>query len=272
MRLVSPFISVLLISILAVGPLSAQTAAPSSDNPLIQSLQLHVIEGDGSASTAGSQGRDFVVEVTDANGAAVSDAAVSFRLPDVPPSGTFADGSHAAVAYTDQNGRARISGIQWGLTPGRVPVRVTATKGMAHAGLLAQEFVTQQAVSASTVPVPASPALPVASVQPLPLALPALEAQAMPRPPAPGQSATVITAAAPSRPAAPAQVSEPSVSVTSAPGDAKHHSGKKWLILLAVAGAAGAGVAVAGKKKSSSPPAPSTGLSIGTPTISVGHP
>ena len=42
--------------------------------------------------------------------APIPGAAVAFRLPDTDPIGTFADGSHATVVYTDINGRAQVVG------------------------------------------------------------------------------------------------------------------------------------------------------------------
>ena len=104
-------------------------------------------------------------------------------------------------------------------------------------------------------------------------------------PPAPGQ----LTQSAPSSLGAPqrndatnqnsatataAAKTEPSVTVRNDSRAAVGHSGKaKWLVLAAVAVAAGAGLAMAGKSKSSSATAtPTPGISIGAPTVSVGHP
>jgi hypothetical protein len=220
---------------------------------------------------AGSRAvQEFLIEVTGSNGAAVPDAAVTFRLPDAEPTGRFADGTHAAVAYTDQTGRARIDGIRWNAAPGTVAIRVTATKGTAHAGILIQQTLAPIGMAALPDPVSQTPtSVAPPTTTPLPLA-PPIDTQLLAKAIPPGQLAT----AAPPIDARPRlQNPEPAVSVTSAsPGESKHSSKTKWIILAAVAAAgAGAGVAMMGKKSSASNPT-APGISIGPPSVSVGHP
>jgi hypothetical protein len=275
MTLISRFISLLLTPILIIGPLSAQTSvAPpesSSDAATLQALQVRVVEGAATDISAGSRAlQGFLIEVTGSNGVAVPDAAVTVRLPDVEPTGRFADGTHAAVAYTDQSGRAKIDGIRWNAAPGAVPIRVTATKGTAHAGILIQQTLTPAGMAALEHPVSQTPtsALPPTTT-PLPFP-PPIDNQLLTKATTPGQPAPT----APSRDTQPSlQNPEPAVSVTSAsPGETKHSSKTKWIILAAVAAAAGGvGVAMMGKK-SSAANSTATGLSIGPPTVSVGHP
>jgi hypothetical protein len=283
MRLIPQFVSLLLTPILIVGPLSAQTSTNSpavpSNAAVSQALQLRLVEGESTEVPAGSRAlKGFLIEVVDSSGAAVPDAALALRLPDSDPTGTFADGSHSAVAYTDQAGRAKMGGIQWNATPGLVAIRVTASRGTAHAGVLIQQ--TLAPLSLGTVAAPISQtsadALPpaVASV-PLSLPLPfdtqslakviPSTAKVIPS----TQSATVAP-----RFDAPAPVQrnpEPAVSVTSAsPGESKHSNKTKWIILLAaVAAGAGIGVAMMGKKSTASA-ATAPGISIGPPIVSVG--
>jgi hypothetical protein len=276
MRLIPRFVSLLLTPILIVGPLSAQTstvlpALPSNAAPS-QALQLRLVEGESTAVPAGSRAvTGFLLEVVDSSGAAVPDAAIALRLPDAEPTGTFGDGSHAAVAYTDRTGRANIAGIQWSATPGVVALRVTASRGTAHAGILIQQTlapVSMGAVVPGVSQTAADALSPAVALIPLPVA-PSFDAQpaaklAPPTPPS-------VTVTPRLHASSEIQNPEPAVSVTSAsPGESKHSNKTKWIILLAaVAAGAGVGVAMMGKKSTASA-ATAPGISIGPPTVSVG--
>jgi hypothetical protein len=275
MRLIPRFVSLLLTPILIIGPLSAQTATlspplPSSAVPL-PALQLRLVEGEGGEVPAGSRAvTGFVLEAVDSNGLVVPDAAVALRLPDDDPTGTFADGTHAAVAYTDQTGRATIGGIQWHATPGVVPIRVTASRGTAHAGILIQQTLTSASMTAAAPRVAETAAgafPPSVASGPLPLA-PPFDTQPVAKLTRPSQSVTVTPRL---HSASESQNPEPGVSVTSAsPGESRHSNKTKWIILLAaVAAGAGVGVAMMSKKSPVSTAA-APGISIGPPTISVG--
>ena len=298
MRFSPRFLSLVLTPTLIFGPVSAQTSvvSPSASTAAIPgALQLKV-EGDAADVPVGSRSaKGFVIEVNDANGSPAADAAITLRLPDSGPTGTFPDGSHAAVAYTDSIGHATVSGIQWGSNPGVVSIRVTANKGTAHAGTL-----IQQTLIAGNEAVLARPSVQPKAVLPEPFALPvpadlsvAPPVQAYPAfqqlpspPPPPADALSRANVVAPrlADPGQPAQASasltapsrlasEPSVSVSNSPNAGKSHSSKtKWVILAAViAAGAGAGVAMMGKKSSSGTNS-SGGVSIGPPVISVGHP
>ena len=89
--------------------------------------------------SARSQTGAISVTVTDESGAPVPDAAVAVRLPEDGETGTFADGTHAAVAYTDQQGEARVAVRAWSTESGAVLVKITATKGSARAGMLFEQ-------------------------------------------------------------------------------------------------------------------------------------
>jgi hypothetical protein len=254
MKSLSSFLSVVLIPLIAVLPIRGQL--PPAPSGTEATLQLRMVE---------SSANKFMVEVTDGAAVPATGAAVAFRLPDTDPAGTFADGSHATVVYTDINGRAQVAGIQWNRTSGVASVRITAAKGAAHAGLIVEQPITPNVVAvpvAKAVPQPAvlQPAVPQPGIlQPPPAKIVKAEPIA-------------IAHSGASTPVAPAP--PPSVSVTNtnaSPGETTHSS-KKWLVVLLVAGAAGAGAAFAfnGKGASTSPAAPS--LSIGNPSISVGHP
>ena len=275
MRLIPRVVSLLLTPILIFGPLSAQTiSSPAlpSNAAVSQALQLRLVDGESAEVPVGSRALEgFLIEVNDSSGAAVREAAVVFRLPDTGPTGAFADGTRSAVAYTDQTGRVKFTGIQWNGAPGVVAIRVTAVRGTAHAGILIQQTLAPVSTGALAKP-PSQPTpetLPVGVTQlPLPPP-PPTDTQVMAKTSiVPGQPTTSI---APWGTQPPVQSPEPAVSVTSAsPGESRHSGKTKWIILAAVAAGAGVGVAMMGRKSAPSSTT-STGISIGPPTVSVGH-
>jgi hypothetical protein len=259
MKSLSSFLSVVLVPLIAVLPIRAQL--PPAPSGTEATLQLRMVE---------SSANKFMVEVTDGAAVPAAGAAVAFRLPDSDPAGTFGDGSHAAVVYTDINGRAQVAGIQWNRASGVASVRITAARGAAHAGLIVEQPIAPNVVAVPVANAVAQPAV----------AQPAVAQPAVTQPGVLESPAAKIVQAEPlaiahsgaSTPVAPAP--PPSVSVTNtkaSPGETVHSS-KKWLVVLLVAGAAGAGAAFAfkGKGASAAPAAPS--LSIGNPSISIGHP
>lgn len=285
MKFLSSLISIVLIPLLITGQLPAQNTAVAPTPA--QALHIRVISGNRGDALAGSKAPNgFTFEVTDANGAPVTDAAVSLRLPDSGATGVFADGTHSSVAYTNQNGQAQINGIQWGETTGSASIRVTATKDTAHAGLLLEQSIAptvaktaalpsiKLAEPASPTPIskPSVPAQPEVK-QPGAITMPSTNSPIPPKveiqsniDPVKPIASAVTTGAAPA-------LAEPSVSVTSATGaDQVHSSKKKWLILAAVVVAGGAaGALMMGKGKSSGSSSSTTGLTIGSPTVSIGH-
>jgi hypothetical protein len=231
------------------------------------------MEGDGATIAPGSRSnKGFNVQVTDGTGVPMSDAAVVFRLPDGAATGTFADGTHSTVAYTDATGNAHISGIQWGSTPGPLTVRVTATRGTVHAGTLIEETLAKEApvaVATAAVPVVATP-----------------RAETLARdiaPPAPmAPKVQVLSDVEPSSAAnrAPRTFapmlretgSEPTVSIVTDPHQKSHYSDggskKKWILISVAVAAAGAGAFFALHNMGGSSAA---NVSIGAPTINIGH-
>ncbi len=265
----SPVISIVLTPLLVICPLWAQTpisapAASDQSSAAPQSLALRLIGSDGTQTPAGSRiDKGFTVQVVDPSGLAVPEAAVVFRLPDTGSTGTFPDGTHSTVVYTDATGRAQITGIHWNETSGAVAIRVTATKGASHAGMSIDETLLNGVATTAAPASPKSTPAPNVTVVPVPI-LPSKASIA---------TASVTGASALPQPGTPQPAAQqPSVSVSSTPKDeAPHHSHTKWLILAIVAAGAGAGIAFAGKGKSNnSNTTPSLG--IGTPSISVGSP
>jgi hypothetical protein len=289
-------LSVLLSAILAAGScLEAQTTTAPAGNDEVRELHIRVLEAEnGKADTTRSSSQPITVVVTDAGGAPVASATVLFRLPSEPPTGVFSDGSRVAVLYTDMEGHAVVKNIQWTGSSGTAVIRVTASKGTAHAGLLIEQVLGRSSADA------ASPAAPVAVAS-----VPAKPTSVVPAPataaPAATQSAGIVHPAPVGQPAPAQQESaakpllisttgvtthtgasgteEPSVLITNNHPTQMTGAGgrsKKWL-WIGIGGAAAAGLAVAfvgkgGAGSNSSQTSGSPSLSIGTPTISIGHP
>lgn len=265
-------ISIILSAILATMPVWGQGPSPVNATVSADSdaLQIRVLNPDSLQPVLHSAAKEGLrVEVLDGSGTAIPDAAVICRLPDSGATGAFADGSHAALAYTDAEGRATIQAIAWGDTAGSVPIRLTATKGTAHNGILLEtSLATSMAMRQSELQQTATP------VSQTVVSVPSVSVT---EPPAqPGQLAKPSASAGPGTENAStaSTTSDPTVSVTRTPSaDAPHSSHAKWYILLAVAAAAGAGAAFSMKGKSSTAAATTTSsVTIGTPTISIGHP
>jgi hypothetical protein len=98
-------------------------------------LRIRILEGEGDTYALGSRAtRGITVQVTAETGEPVSEAAVTFRLPDSGPGGTFASGGRTEVIVTGPDGRVTVWGMQWNRVPGPFEVRITAAKGEARAG------------------------------------------------------------------------------------------------------------------------------------------
>jgi hypothetical protein len=281
MRFTSKLLAFFLTPVLAIGPVHAQV--PGTD------FQVQVLESDGAQVQAGSSSvKGYTIEVADSSGAPVAEAAVVVRLPESTPSGHFADGSHSGITYTDTSGHAHISGIRWDDSPGVISVKITASKGSVHAGTLySQSLVSGMAKAAvpdarsvSAVVSPPDPVTPSRVITPRSekASEAARSTPAVPSPSlseSPAEPGRLETAALLPSHVAPSQMS-PYVSVTATPKGEKVHSGSgktKWIVLAAVAAGAGIGVAMMGHGKASTPAAATTtGVSIGSPTVSIGAP
>lgn len=248
---------------------------PSANDTEASTLQLRLIQSEEAVVVNTASAKGFTVEVTNGQGTPVAGAAVAFRLPDTEPTGTFTDGSHSVVVYTDALGRASAAGIQWGTITGVAEMRVTAAKGILHAGLL----VSTNLAASSNKPSEAAPALAT-------LSLPGnkeLQAPGAATAPTGPQSVAVpvsktetakLNKLARGSVQTGASTEEPTVTIANAPGSTTGASGnsnkKKWLIIAALGVGAGVGAAMAlGHGGGSATPA--AGVTIGSPTISIGH-
>jgi predicted aconitase with swiveling domain len=264
MRFVFRPLCLLLSAILVAGlPVQAQSGNPAGPDD-IQELHLRVIEGQQRSVEPGKSSKTpLILAVTDGRNAPVPSATVLVRLPADGATGAFSDGSRVSVLYTDMTGQVAVTNIRWGSTEGTAVVRITASKGSAHAGILFEQTIGTVSTRAAASITAASPA-----IQPgQPKAEPSQDATIS------TPAASAATASATASASAPADVvinNHPDRQLTGATGA---HS-KKWLwIGLGVAAAAGAAVAVVGKGGSSgSPSTSSSATTVGTPTVSIGHP
>jgi hypothetical protein len=221
----------------------------------IASLQIKVLEGEGTAHPAGAHlSRPLTVQVMDDMGQPVAGAAVSFQLPQEGPGGLFSNGLRTDFAITGADGRATIQSIQLNRTGGQFPIRITAVKQLTrdlgeglHAVVQARGGIVSFQYTNDNRPMRVAPAglpEPPASVSP--------EAQALGRPSA-----------------------ERSTDITPTTTKMEPRSSKKWIVFAAIAAAcAGAAVAVVVSRTTSSKPlsSPSSAATIGTPTITIGNP
>ncbi len=126
-----------MLGFLLAPSLAAQTAV----------LQIRAVEGEGAVQAAGARSSSpLAVLVTDEVGRPVEGAAVTFRLPEQGPGGTFSNGLRTEAARTGADGRARVSGIRWNSVPGPVRIRVTAVKDQARAGVVFAQYLSAKPV------------------------------------------------------------------------------------------------------------------------------
>jgi hypothetical protein len=132
--------------------LAALAAALGVQSYAAAILQIRVVEGEGAVYAAGSRAtRGITVQVTDETGRPVEGAAVSFRLPESGPGGTFPGGLTSDIAVTGPDGRATVFGMHWNTEPGSVEIRITAAKDKARAGTVTSVYISDKvAASAST--------------------------------------------------------------------------------------------------------------------------
>lgn len=260
MKSLSTFLSLLLTPLMAVLPLHAEMASiPGATTPSAQAnvLQIRLAEPGRANVEANTFEKGFAIQVTDAAGMPVADVAVALRLPEEGATGFFVDGAHSAVAYTDGSGVAKFAQVNWGSTLGTVDIRVTAAKGELHAGALIEQTIVARSASTPQIQ---SPTLKVTPVPGTPASVADVHSGATPEQPL-------------MHPAETAAAADPTVSIVNTAGSkGGHGSNKKWILLAAVAVGAGVGAALAlSGKGASTGGAAAVGISIGAPTVSVGH-
>ena len=73
-------------------------------------------------------------------------AAVSFRLPEEGPGGTFSRGMRTDIAITTPDGKAAVYGMNTGRMAGPFQVRVTVVKGPVRAGVVVDQYISDAPV------------------------------------------------------------------------------------------------------------------------------
>jgi hypothetical protein len=97
---------------------------------------MRVVEGEGLVHPAGTRSaRPLTVLICDETGKPVEGAAVSFRLPDEGPGGSFRGGLRTEVARTGANGQASLRNVEWNALPGPFQIRVIAARDRTRAGI-----------------------------------------------------------------------------------------------------------------------------------------
>jgi len=225
-------------------------ALPCLATAQIAGLQIKVLEGEAAVHPPGARvTHPLTVEVTDETGRPVSGAAVSFQLPPDGPSGVFSNGLRTDLIVTDASGRASLRSVQLNRTGGQLRVRITAVKEQARAGTVSVLYIGDGGKTAPVISVKAAPAAASGEITPT----------------------APVKATVPGAPAHPAAKSGEITPTTVKMGSGHH---KRWVVVAAAVGA-GAGVALLGLNKAkpgSSSTVASSVVSIGTPTISIGHP
>ena len=103
--------------------------AGAQETPVAK-LNFVIVEGEGAINNIRLRtARAPIIQVEDENHRPVAGAAVVFSLPQQGASGAFSNGSRTLTVMTDDKGQAVGRGLRPNNLPGRVEIRVTASKG-----------------------------------------------------------------------------------------------------------------------------------------------
>jgi hypothetical protein len=112
----------LLLDLIAVGPLGAQTNAD------IAALNIIVMEAEGSLNNIKARtAREPIVRVEDDNHKPVAGVLVTFIAPGDGPSGTFLNGAKSIQQVTDMNGVAKAGRFRPNTATGQFQIQVVAS-------------------------------------------------------------------------------------------------------------------------------------------------
>ena len=107
-------------------------------------VHIRVVDGERAVHTAASKSnRGLLVEITDETGKPLEGAAVSFRLPEDGPGGTFSRGTRTEIQITGPDGRAGFRELVAGRMTGPFQIRVTAAKDSIRAGTIVDQYVSE---------------------------------------------------------------------------------------------------------------------------------
>lgn len=238
-------------------------------------LRIRPVNGDKLQSSVGlPPPSKLIVIVEDSLGVPIPLATVSFRLPDSPLAGVFANGLRTEIATTGSDGRASSSPVHWPASP--IAVRVTAAKGDLRAGVV----VTVEGLKSASAQPPASLALVTAASpsSPAPSAAQAEPAaQTNPKP-------IVLGASMASKPPQLAPVTPTPVDLVVPKYEPPSFWRNKWFLVAVTAGGALTAGFFAARPRSQggvSAPTPVTPggggaislpVTIGPPTVVIGKP
>lgn len=105
-------------------------AAPAAQAPAPASIKLMVVQGEGAINNIEKRVvTEPIVEVRDQENRPVVGAEVVFTTPPSGPSATFFGASRTYTVKSDENGRARGTGLSPNVEEGTYPIDVTATLG-----------------------------------------------------------------------------------------------------------------------------------------------
>jgi hypothetical protein len=115
-------------------------------------VRIQVLEGEGVVNGAGARStRPIVAQLTDETGRPLEGVAVSFRLPEEGPGGSFETGMKTDVVITTAEGRAAVHGIRWNRIAGPFQIRITAVKGESRAGAVCSQYISDAPVKSSAI-------------------------------------------------------------------------------------------------------------------------
>jgi hypothetical protein len=245
------FLSLLLVALITLGPIPAQTNASGSSKAVAHpALHLRFLNEARSALPNSLSMKGFAVQVTDPSGEPVSDGAVAIRLPDEGATGHFPGNLRAWVVYTDAAGVAHFPIIHWEGIAGVADLKTVAAKGIAQGELVIQQRVGGEPPGGA--PSPAftgakgfSPALPpppdVGAETPESDSIFAPLADVIP--PAPSKSDATLPE---KRGQKSASGTPPAVANTTAgTGTGPHSRRNKWIFIAAMGASAELGIVVA---------------------------
>lgn len=109
---------------------TGETAKPMAPLPVVQSLKVMALAGDGEMNDLERKiMAPLVVDVLDQNGRPVEGAAVVFRFPLNGPSASFSNGEKARTVRTNADGQA--AAVDWIANGevGKFQIRVNASRG-----------------------------------------------------------------------------------------------------------------------------------------------
>jgi hypothetical protein len=114
----------------AQQPQETPAAAPAAQAPPPASIKLMVVQGEGAINNIEKRVvTEPIVEVRDQENRPVAGAEVVFTTPPSGPGATFFGASRTYTVKSDENGRARGTGLSPNVEEGTYPIDVTATMG-----------------------------------------------------------------------------------------------------------------------------------------------